>query len=276
MNNRVIKILFLTFVLLSISCSNNKVGMTVTLEVMVVDVIKALSNYSKDEAFNTAIANSKQMQKNSQDDFVTLFAMEYEKLAPAPNAGLSAIFSTPDLRDKVQFSSTNKEVIEVLSIEVEDAIERSFNILRSRIDRFGFGWFKNTNISRTDISNRLVVELPQGLDSLVINRIRNMLQSTGQLGFWETYKYSELFQGLEQANSFLKETTVVAEEEETTNDEVEEVENIESAEVIEEDGEMNSLLAELTSPDTATSSLSFEEFASENPLYALLYPNVNQ
>jgi SecD/SecF fusion protein len=251
-----------------------KGGMNVTLEVMVIDVVKALSNNSKDSVFTAAIANTLKAQEDSQDDFVTIFGMEYEKLAPAPNAGLSAIFSTPDLRDKIQFSSTNKEVIKVLSIEVEDAIERSFNILRSRIDRFGV---TQPNIQRLETAGRILVELP-GIKNP--ERARKLLQSTAQLEFWETYEYSELFQGLEQANSFLKETTVVAEEEETTNDEVEEVENIESAEVIEEDGEMNSLLAELTgdstATDTASSSLSFEEFASENPLYALLYPNVNQ
>ena len=114
-----------------------KGGMNVTLEVMVVDVVKALSNNSKDSIYNAAIENALREQANSQDDFVTLFGQEYEKLAPATNKGLSAIFSTPDLRDKVQFSSTNQEVLRVLKIEVEDAISRSFNILRSRIDRFG-------------------------------------------------------------------------------------------------------------------------------------------
>lgn len=114
-----------------------KGGMNVTLEVMVVDVVKALSNNSKDVAFTTAITNTLNAQKDSQDDFVTLFGMEYEKVAPGANIGLSAIFSTPDLRDKIQFASTNQEVIAVLAIEVEDAISRSFNILRSRIDRFG-------------------------------------------------------------------------------------------------------------------------------------------
>ena len=66
--------------------------MNVTLEVMVVDVVKALSNNSKDEAFNDAITNTLNAQKDSQDDFVTLFGMEYEKVAPAANTGLSVYF----------------------------------------------------------------------------------------------------------------------------------------------------------------------------------------
>jgi SecD/SecF fusion protein len=88
-----------------------KGGMNVTLEVMVIDVVKALSNNSKDSVFNAAIKNTLKAQEDSQDDFVTLFGKEYEKLAPGVNTGLSAIFSTPDLRDKVQFSSTNQEVL---------------------------------------------------------------------------------------------------------------------------------------------------------------------
>ena len=250
-----------------------KGGMNVTLEVMVVDVVKALSNNSKDSAFNVAIVNTLKAQEDSQDDFVTLFGMEYEKLSPAPNTGLSAIFSTPDLRDKIQFSSNNKEVIEVISNEVEEAIERSFNILRSRIDRFGV---TQPNIQRLETAGRILVELPGIKDT---ERARKLLQSTAQLEFWETYDYSELFEGLEQANIFLKS----ADNENKTEEESLE-ENIKSIDVsnqaIDEEDELNALLADLeddsTATDSAASGLTFEEFASENPLYALLYPNVNQ
>jgi len=248
-----------------------KGGMNVTLEVMVIDVVKALSNQNKDEVFNAAIKNTLRAQEDSQDDFVTLFGKEYEKLAPAENTGLSAIFSTPDLRDKVQFSSTNQEVIEVLKIEVEDAISRSFNILRSRIDRFGV---TQPNIQRLETAGRILVELPGIKDP---ERARKLLQSTAQLEFWETYEYSELFQGLESANAFLRETAEVVEA-----DTEEEAVVVEEAEVVEEiiEDETTGLLAEIEADtlaaDSAASSLSFEEFAAENPLYAVLYPNVDQ
>ena len=161
--------------------------MNVTLEVMVVDVLKALSNNSKDSIFNKAINNTLLAQENSQDDFVTLFALEYEKIALFPNKGLSAIFATPDLREKIQFSSSNDEVIEVLVFEVEEAISRSFNILRSRIDRFGV---TQPNIQRLETAGRILVELP-GIKNP--ERARKLLQSTAQLEFWETYEYGELF-----------------------------------------------------------------------------------
>ena len=250
-----------------------KGGMNVTLEVMVIDVVKALSNNSKDEAFTNAIANTLNAQKDSQEDFVTLFGMEYEKVAPASNTGLSAIFSTPDLRDKIQFSSTNQEVIAVLAIEVEDAISRSFNILRSRIDRFGV---TQPNIQRLETAGRILVELPGIKDP---ERARKLLQSTAQLEFWETYEYNELFQDFESANVYLREieSSVAEENEEEISESAEEVKG---AEEIIEDEESN-LLADVLegdslASDSTDSGLSFEEFAAENPLYAVLYPNVNQ
>ena len=251
-----------------------KGGMNVTLEVSVVDVIKALANYSKDELFNTAISNSQQMQKNSQDDFVTLFAIEYEKLSP--NTGLAVLF-TAQMRDEIKINATNKEVIKVIRAEVEDAISRSFNILRSRIDRFGV---TQPNIQRLENSGRILVELP-GIKEP--ERARKLLQSTAKLEFWETYEYSELLQSLEDANKYLREQ---AELNDTISQEVEEVlasveDNIDVEETaLEEDTSANSLLSKLEGDsaisDTSDSQLSFEQFAAENPLYAVLYPNINQ
>ena len=251
-----------------------KGGMNVTLEVSVVDVIKALANYSKDELFNTAISNSQQMQKNSQDDFVTLFAIEYEKLSP--NTGLAVLF-TAQMRDEIKINATNKEVIKVIRAEVEDAISRSFNILRSRIDRFGV---TQPNIQRLENSGRILVELP-GIKEP--ERARKLLQSTAKLEFWETYEYSELLQSLEDANKYLREQ---AELNDTISQEVEEVlasveDNIDVEETaLEEDTSTNSLLSKLEGDsaisDTSDSQLSFEQFAAENPLYAVLYPNINQ
>ena len=251
-----------------------KGGMNVTLEVSVVDVIKALANYSKDEMFNTAIFNSQQMQKNSQDDFVTLFEIEYEKLSP--NTGLAVLF-TAQMRDEIKINATNKEVIKVISAEVEDAISRSFNILRSRIDRFGV---TQPNIQRLENSGRILVELP-GIKEP--ERARKLLQSTAKLEFWETYEYSELLQSLEDANKYLREQAGLND---TISQEVEEIiasveDKIDIEETaLEEDTSANSLLSKLEGDsaisDTSDSQLSFEQFAAENPLYAVLYPNINQ
>tara|TARA_B100001758_G_scaffold143421_1_gene123512 strand:+ start:3558 stop:6578 length:3021 start_codon:yes stop_codon:yes gene_type:complete len=253
-----------------------KGGMNVTLEVMVIDVVKALSNNSKDEAFNTALVNAITAQRNSQDDFVTLFGIEYEKVAPSINAGLSAIFSTPDLRDKINFSSTNKEVIEVLAIEVEDAISRSFNILRSRIDRFGV---TQPNIQRLETAGRILVELPGIKDP---ERARKLLQSTAQLEFWETYEYNEVFQAFESANAYLRsvESSIEEAEEVIIEDSAKKSLVNDSEEKDEIDSDESLLLTDILedslSNDSIDAGLSFEEFAAENPLYGVLYPNVNQ
>ena len=100
-------------------------GMNVTLEVSVKDVIRAMSNYSKDETFNAAIASAKLQQRDSQEDFVTLFVTAFEEIDP--NAKLASIFYTPELKDLIQTSSSNQEVINVIRKEVEEAINRSFN-----------------------------------------------------------------------------------------------------------------------------------------------------
>ena len=108
-----------------------KGGMNVTLEVMVVDVVEALSNNSNDSIFNVAISNALRAQ-NSQDNFVTLFQLEYEKLAPAPNVGLTKLALQLQIYAINQFSSTNQSY-KIISVEVEAAIDRSFNILRELI-----------------------------------------------------------------------------------------------------------------------------------------------
>ncbi len=249
-----------------------KGGMNVTLEVMVVDVLKALSNNSTDEFFNTSISNAIKAQEDSQDDFVTLFGSEYEKLSP--NNGLAVIF-TSQLKDKVKINASNSEVIEVLKLEVEDAIARSFNILRSRIDRFGV---TQPNIQRLETAGRILVELPGIKDP---ERARKLLQSTAQLEFWETYEYSELFQSLENVNTYLRDNNAVDSINNNVTDSSDKspqeltIEEDDISDLIDEDN----LLADLGEDSLSTDSaeqLSFEEFAQNNPLYALLYPNVNQ
>ena len=247
-----------------------KGGMNVTLEVMVVDVLKALSNNSNDEKFRSSIANALVAQEDSQDDFVSLFAIEYEKLSP--NNGLAVIF-TSQLKDKVKINANNQEVIDVLKLEVEDAINRSFNILRSRIDRFGV---TQPNIQRLETAGRILVELPGIKDP---ERARKLLQSTAQLEFWETYEYRDLFQSLENANTYLREITAANDSSEVVLDESEADLDIMISSDEKDEIDANDLLADLALDSLSSDSsetLSFEEFSINNPLYAVLYPNVDQ
>jgi SecD/SecF fusion protein len=176
-------------------------GMNVTLEVSVVDLVKSLSNFSKDSTFTAAIQLAKERQKNSQDDFVTSFGKAFEEVSP--NGKLASIFNTLELKDKVKYNSTNKEVLDVLRQETKVAIDNSFNIIRTRIDRFGVS---QPNIQPLQTAGRILVELP-GIDDP--KRVRKLLQGTANLEFWETYDNAEVYQYLAQANQKLVEVLAI-------------------------------------------------------------------
>lgn len=174
-----------------------KGGMNVTLEVSVSDIVRTLSGNNEDPTFNQAIKNAKERQARSGENFLTLFREEFEKLDP--NAKLAAIFATYDLKDKISTSATNDQVIAVLQEEVDAAIANSFNVLRSRIDRFGV---VQPNIQALDVEGRILVELPGVKEP---ERVRKLLQGSANLEFWPTYKYAELAQYLQSADQKLVE-----------------------------------------------------------------------
>ena len=173
-----------------------KGGMNVTLEVSVVDLIQALSGHSTDSTFNAAIRLALKKQNTSQEDFVTLFGKSFEQIDP--NAKLAAIFNTLDLRDKVSYNSTNAQVLSVIRKETDAAIDNSFQILRTRIDRFGV---TQPNIQQLQTKGRILVELPGIKDA---KRVRKLLQGTANLEFWETYENSEVYSYLLEANKRLR------------------------------------------------------------------------
>lgn len=161
-----------------------KGGMNVTMEVSVVDLIKSMANYTQDPAFNQALEKAQQMQRNSQADFVTLFGEAYRSINPSGR--LATIFNTIELKDRIKYESTNEEVLNVIRAEANDAIDRSFNILRTRIDKFGV---TQPNIQKLDVSGRILIELPGVKDK---ERVRKLLQGTANLEFWETYENAEI------------------------------------------------------------------------------------
>ena len=112
-----------------------KGGMNVTMEVSVTDILDALSGHNETPNYKAAMEAAKQKQKSSGADFVTLFIESYKEVDP--QAQLASIFSTFELKDKVTLNSTNDEVEKVIREEVDGAIQNSFNVLRTRIDRFG-------------------------------------------------------------------------------------------------------------------------------------------
>ncbi|NDV57604.1 protein translocase subunit SecDF [Bacteroides sp. 519] len=184
-----------------------KGGMNVILEVSVADVVKALADNKPDAAFNQAVAAATALQTTSQDDFVTLFVREYHKVAPG--AKLSELFATQKLKDKVSQRSSDAEVEKVLREEIQSAIDNSYNVLRTRIDRFGV---VQPNIQKLeDKMGRIMVELP-GIKEP--ERVRKLLQGSANLEFWETYPAQEIVPVLNTADAKLR--AVLSHDDDTT------------------------------------------------------------
>lgn len=174
-----------------------KGGMNVILEVSVPDVIKMLADNKPDQAFNTALDNAAKQALNSQEDIISLFVREYHQLAPGQP--LSALFATQQLRGRVDQKSTDAQVESVIREEVKAAVENSFNVLRTRIDRFGVVQPNIQNLE--DNMGRIMVELP-GIKEP--ERVRKLLQGSANLEFWETYNASDIAGYLQNADAALR------------------------------------------------------------------------
>ncbi len=173
-----------------------KGGMNVTLEVSVADIIRGLSNNSNDPAFIAALAKAQVVQKTSTKDFITIFGEEFTKANP--NGKLAINFQTIELKGKIDFNTSNDDVLKFIRDRVEEAIETSKNTLLARIDKFGV---TQPNIQRLASSGRILVELPGVNDK---ERIRKLLQGTANLEFWETYDNADIAPLLDKANGVLK------------------------------------------------------------------------
>ncbi len=253
-----------------------KGGMNVTLEVSMVDILKTMSGHSKDSTFNKAINLAIQKHKNSKTDFVSLFAESFKEVDP--NAKMAAIFSY-ELKDKIKVNSTNEEVITAIRKETKDAYERTYNILRQRIDKFGVA---QPNIQKLQQTERILVELPGVKDP---ERVRKLLQGTAQLEFWETFEFKELAQTFVDADKML----VSAQNLEKMGKNDSTLANDTS---LSQDKKDNSLLAK-NAKDTASKSLldklktdtskvknknekSREDWAKEHPLFSVLQLNLDE
>ena len=245
-----------------------KGGMNVTMEVSVPDILDALSGHNETPNYKAALAAAKQKQKTSGADFVTLFIESYKEVDP--EGQLASIFSTFELKDKVTLNSTNAEVEKVIREEVDGAIQNSFNVLRTRIDRFGV---VQPNIQKLAQPGRILIELP-GIKEP--ERVRKLLQGSANLEFWETYEASELLPILAQIN---REFAAGAQAEaglepEQASDAAQKVEAPKAegedlAELVENLG-TDSLAAE------ADQAAQLAEYKKNNPLFAILNPSVNQ
>lgn len=244
-----------------------KGGMNVTLEVKVADIVHALSGKSEDPVFVQALRLAKEKQKNSQADFITLFGESFEEIDP--NAKLAAIFTIVELKDKIQYNSSNAEVLAVIREEADGAIDRAFNILNTRINQFGVS---QPNIQRIAGTGRILVELPGIKDP---ERVRKLLQGTAQLEFWETYEFRDLQQYFADANERLKAEVRTG----TIIDETEDKKAVEEKPANDDSAEVASLLDQIETDSLAVvqnEETQFADYAKNNPLYAYLIPSYYQ
>ena len=241
-----------------------KGGMSVQLEVSVEDILKALSNYNPDKTLNAAFVRAKELQKQSQSDYLTLFGKAFQEIDP--NAKLASVFGTVELKEKINFNSTNEQVLKVLDTEVNGAITNAFNILRDRIDRFGV---VQPNITQLSTKGRILIDLPGQNNP---KRVRELLQGTANLEFWETYENGEIIGYLSSANNILKEIQAATKATETKAEKTAEKGAV--ADTARKDQTLLDLIAKDTTKAAGTTSR--EEFTLQNPLFGLLSPRVSQ
>lgn len=168
-------------------------GMHVTLEVSPVEIVKGIAGNPKDEAFNKSVDEAREEAKTSNAKFVDLFYASWQRNNPGKS--LSSIFATAANRGRISLESSDSDILAIIDTEVENAIDRSFNILRTRIDRFGTS---QPNIQRIAGSGRIQIELP-GADNQ--ERVRNLLQGVAKLQFWEVLELNEYGGAIETINT---------------------------------------------------------------------------
>ncbi len=228
-----------------------KGGINVTLQISVKDILKGLADNTKNPVFNKALADADTASKNSDDTYLDLFFEAFENIKGDTKLAAPDIFANKGLSDEINFQMTDDQVKPIIRRKIDESIVSAFEVLRERIDGFGV---TQPNIQREGTSGRILVELPGARD---IARAQDLLSSTAQLEFWETYEpgNQSLINFFIQANDRLKTMVEV-----TPEDEVKEA------------SEIDSLLSDVAQDSldlTAESNPLFEKLQLNGPGYAI-------
>jgi SecD/SecF fusion protein len=223
-----------------------KGGINVILQVSVKDILKGLADNTRDPVFNRALNDADQLQKTSDDTYLQSFFKAFDAIKGDTKLASPDIFANRTLSDEINFEMTDEEVQRIISVKIDESILSAFEVLRKRIDKFGV---TQPNIQRLGTSGRILVELPGAKD---VDRVKNLLQSTAQLEFWETDKNDQYFAFLAQANEVLKQLVV------TQTDQVTQEQ---------ESSEIDDLLADVEASQDST------DVATQNPLFDLIVGN---
>lgn len=249
-------------------------GMNVTLEVSLDDLVRSMSNNPRDAALNRAIANANIRKANSEANFITLFGEIYQQ--ENPNQKMAYLFTKPSEKD-ITLNSSNEEVLAKLNKEAKDAIQRTHNVLQTRIDKFGVA---NPNVNLDEKKGIITVELA-GVHNP--DRVRKYLQATAKLQFFETYKNEEIGPSLMAANDALAAYLSGATEDTTKTDSTGATAAVSDSTKApgSDTGSLASVLGNKTETKSSTattdsSKLKEEESIKKNPLFAVLQPSLNQ
>ena len=242
-----------------------KGGMNVILEVSVPDVLENLADHKVDAAFVKSMKEARAEHEVSQSDFITLFVNAFKKNAPGRH--LSEIFATQQLQGKVSPNSSDKEVEKVLRSEVQAAIDNSFLVVRTRIDKFGV---VQPNIQKLEgQQGRIMVEMP-GINEP--ERVRKLLQGSANLEFWETYNSDEIIPYLSQLNQREANHRSGAKEEVADSAAATDTAAVAAAEKV----EAKAKAAFKTKKDAkADDAAAMAEAKKQNPLFSVLQPSGN-
>src|SRR5210317_1965430 len=174
-----------------------KGGINVILQISIRDILSGLAENTRNPVFNKALDEADVLQKSSDEPYIESFFKAFDAVKSGEKLASPDIFANRTLSDEINFEMTDKETQIVVRRKIDESIVSAFEVLRKRIDKFGV---TQPNIQRLGTSGRILVELPGAKD---VDRVQNLLQSTAQLEFWETYKNDEFISFLIEANTYL-------------------------------------------------------------------------
>ncbi|MCJ8209973.1 protein translocase subunit SecDF [Mucilaginibacter sp. RS28] len=234
-----------------------KGGMNVTMQISLGELIKTLSDNNTDPAFNQALSRAEIDSHTNPENYITLFMNEYKKIAP--DGKLAPIFATKENQEHIKFNSSNSEVEAFLKDQANAAVTQSYNILSTRIDKFGV---TSPNIQLQPGTNRILIELPGVTEK---ERVRKLLQGSAKLEFYETAENTEVAGLLNNING------IIAAKNKTTKDTTKAT--AATADTAKAGGSLLSKVKKSSAKDTSALA-NKAQFASQNPLFSLLAPAV--
>ncbi len=246
-------------------------GMNVTLEVSLDDLVRSMANNPRDGALNKAIADANAAKANTETNFISLFGEIYQK--ENPNVNMAYLFTKPSQTD-ITLTSTNNQVLAKLNKEAKDAVKRTYNVLLTRIDKFGVA---NPNVNLDEKKGIITVELA-GVHNP--ERVRKYLQATAKLQFFETFTNQEVGPWMQSANEALYGFLSGTKEDSAAIDSAKKaaLAGGDATKAASDTGNLNSMLAggKTAKGGTDSTKLKEQEGMKKNPLWAVIAPNVSQ